>query len=516
VSGVSNSYSSNSAYDLCKATHVVASVPPCREVPDVTLAADENHGSSFYEASYGGWSTIGGTSTATPMWAAISADIASSASCSHLPHNSVTAARDLGFIAPALYETAASASASADFNDITSGSNDVYGLHKGYPATAGYDLASGIGSPIVTGAAGQAGLGAALCGLLGPSVKPAGAVTVTSLSPSSGNVAGGTTVVVKGVGFGAGTVTGVDFGGVPARTFSKLSPTTVSAVAPGGEPGAGVGGLTAPTPGRADVTVTVSESSGVVTSLPQPASAFDYVAVTGSGSALPSVSGIGPSGGPNAGKNWVTVYGSGFVHGGPVSAVTFGGVRATKFHTVSDVKLRVLTPARSAATRCARGAGFYPSSVCQVQVVVTGRHGKSRFGPLLPPYYGATISSNAGVVNPAPGTEIDPGASEYDYAPLPVITSISPDTSPASGSKPITIHGRGFSLLTLNWANFGRSGLWLDNDSGYNSVSPTAIVLQPLPYAGPPPTKPVPLTGGVSILSLGGLSAAAAFSYGPD
>jgi hypothetical protein len=514
--GVSNVYSSNAAYDLCKATHVVASVPPCREVPDVTLAADENHGSSFYEASYGGWSTIGGTSTATPMWAAISADIASSAACSHLPHNPVTAARDLGFIAPALYETAAGASANADFNDITSGNNDVYSLHKGYPATAGYDLASGLGSPIVTGAAGQDGLGAALCGLLGPSVKPAGAVTVTSVSPSSGDVAGGTKVTVKGVGFGAGTVTGVDFGGVPARSFTKISATTISAVSPGAEPGTGVGGLTAPTPGRADITVTVSEAAGAVTSLPQPASLFDYVAVTGSGNRLASISGLGPSGGPNAGNNSVTIYGSGFVSGGPVSAVTFGSIRATKFRTLSDVELRVLVPARSSATRCARGVGYYPSAVCQVQVVVTGRHGKSRFGQLLPPYYGATIANNAGVVNPAPGTEIDPGASEYDYAPEPVITSISPDTSPASGSTAITISGRGFSLLTLNWVNFGPAGLWLDNDAGYNSVSPTTIVLQPLPFSGPPPTKPVPLRGGVSILSLGGLSAAAAFSYGPN
>jgi hypothetical protein len=46
----------------------------------------------------------------------------------------------LGFVNPALYAILGGSSYSADFHDITSGSN-------GFQATAGYDLVTGIGSP---------------------------------------------------------------------------------------------------------------------------------------------------------------------------------------------------------------------------------------------------------------------------------------------------------------------------------------------------------------------------------
>ena len=58
----------------------------------------------------------------------------------------------------------------ASFNDITTGNNDIYGLDNGlvFPASTGYDLASGLGSPQLTGPGGKAGLAYYLCSYAPP------------------------------------------------------------------------------------------------------------------------------------------------------------------------------------------------------------------------------------------------------------------------------------------------------------------------------------------------------------
>jgi len=74
----------------------------------------------------------GGTSFAAPMWAGYLALVNQQAVAESKP--------TLGFINPALYDIGLSSSYDADFHDITTGSN-------GDPATTGYDLATGWGSP---------------------------------------------------------------------------------------------------------------------------------------------------------------------------------------------------------------------------------------------------------------------------------------------------------------------------------------------------------------------------------
>jgi subtilase family serine protease len=107
-----------------------------REVPDVTASADPSHGYAIFDAADGGWIIVGGTSAAAPLWAAMTADIDSGHSASGR----------VGFLNPQLYRLPRSA-----FNDITVGNNDYTGTHGGrYRATKGYDLASGLGSPIAT------------------------------------------------------------------------------------------------------------------------------------------------------------------------------------------------------------------------------------------------------------------------------------------------------------------------------------------------------------------------------
>ena len=98
---------------------------------------------------------------------------------------------------------------------------------------------------------------------VGSTSTPAGlcnpAPVVTSISPVQGPTVGGTTVTITGSGFTAATA--VDFGATPALSFTVVSATAVTAVAP---PGAS---------GLVDVTVT----SATGTSATGPGDQFRYV-----------------------------------------------------------------------------------------------------------------------------------------------------------------------------------------------------------------------------------------------
>jgi subtilase family serine protease len=116
----------------------------CREVPDVSADADPGTGYVIYWNGDGaagqpaGWQSIGGTSASAPLWAALMALTDGSSGCAGSP---------LGFASPALYR-AAGTNYAGDFNDVTSGTNDFTGTNNGtYTARAGYDEASGLGSP---------------------------------------------------------------------------------------------------------------------------------------------------------------------------------------------------------------------------------------------------------------------------------------------------------------------------------------------------------------------------------
>lgn len=102
-----------------------------RQVPDVSADADPSTGYSIYSA--GSWTVYGGTSCAAPLWAGIAA-----------VNNQYAAAKSkpaLGQANPVLYQMFNTTQPYNAYHDITSGKN-LY-----YPATAGYDMASGIGTP---------------------------------------------------------------------------------------------------------------------------------------------------------------------------------------------------------------------------------------------------------------------------------------------------------------------------------------------------------------------------------
>lgn len=108
-----------------------------REVPDVSADADPETGYVVFWD--GGWTIIGGTSGAAPLWAALLT--LTDAKCPSSP---------VGWADPAVYFV----DSSATMNDIVkvSGSlnnNDYTGQGGGhYAVGTGYDMATGLGSPI--------------------------------------------------------------------------------------------------------------------------------------------------------------------------------------------------------------------------------------------------------------------------------------------------------------------------------------------------------------------------------
>ncbi len=113
----------------------------CREVPDVSADADPSTGYVIYDSVNGfGWNALGGTSGAAPLWAAVLA-VAASADGN---------TGGYGALNPALYLLAQN-SPGTYLNDVTSGNNDYNATSGGqYPATTGYDMATGLGTPVAS------------------------------------------------------------------------------------------------------------------------------------------------------------------------------------------------------------------------------------------------------------------------------------------------------------------------------------------------------------------------------
>lgn len=110
-----------------------------RQVPDIAAFADPAKGFAIYctvrnaGCPETGWTKAGGTSIASPFWAASMA-----LANQYLQVNQRATA---GHMNAVLYQLFATTQPYASFRDVTGGTN-LY-----YPATAGYDLATGIGTP---------------------------------------------------------------------------------------------------------------------------------------------------------------------------------------------------------------------------------------------------------------------------------------------------------------------------------------------------------------------------------
>jgi hypothetical protein len=487
----------------------------CREVPDVSAQADEYTGGiSVYAAEFGGWTTFGGTSSSTPLWAAMTADINASSGC--------VANGRVGFASPALYAVASvPAEYAASFNDVTAGNNDVYDLFNGalFAAHTGYDMGSGLGTPELTTASGGAGLAANLCALSAPSTP---APAISSVSPATVSASPSGSLTVNGTHLTG--VSKLSIGGfnVPAANWSVNgggTAITVTTIPSATQVGTGSQG---PQDGTGRAIVSVTDPTSGESSAINAAATLLYVKSTTS--SVPSVDGVAPFGGATAGGNTVTVWGSGFTNSGPdaITHVTIGGVDASAFTVLTDSKLSVTIPAMTGGTVCL-GSDDKTRDVCQAQLVVTNANGSSTTSTILPPYSGAPFLGISGGL-PAPACvtgsscEIVPATSEYDYLVAPSITSITTTSAgdpiayaSENGTTIATIKGSGFDYLGFDWVNIGNPTVSANADFGTVNITPTEIQVA-IPGREFSHKAIVTL---LSVQTLQGLSAGSPFSYAP-
>jgi len=211
----------------------------CREVPDVSADGDPVTGYAVFATAppaAPGWEVVAGTSAAAPLWAAFTGLVNADSSCRGQP---------VGFVNPALYQIAGTAYAS-NISDVTLASpiasqfstqpanNDALGVNGGmFPVGPGYDMATGLGTPIA------ANLAASLCAL----ASPVYTVGVTNPGAQSGTVGSPENLQIQAT----------DSGGLPVTYTATGLPAGMSINSSGLISG------TPTTPGTATVTVSASD-----------------------------------------------------------------------------------------------------------------------------------------------------------------------------------------------------------------------------------------------------------------
>ena len=268
--------------------------------------------------------------------------------------------------------------------------------------------------------------------------------TITSTSPTPLSTAGGETLTVNGSNFRNPNVTSVRIDGVEVTFWTVQNPNRLT--------------LTTPAHAAGNATLAVTNADGTATATityaappPQPA---------------PTVTGITPNSGPQAGGTVVTITGTGFdtatgVSFGSVAAVnptiTNGTtIRATSPPGTGSVHVRVTGPGGTSAESAA-DEFTYEVDTCGG---VNGSYGYldiPRSTPPLPPGGGA---ANAGVIiNAAAG--VDHGWTAWDADKLP-----APDTECVVGNTPIA-----HAILDNGTGVEGANCLDIENGNKTNDVA---------------------------------------------
>jgi subtilase family serine protease len=216
---------------------VTLGIDPCstsfRNGPDVSANANF----TFYVCADQEACTAnlyGGTSFATPMWAAYLALVNE--------HAVNTGKPTVGFINPTLYTLGLGSTYDTDFHDITTGSD-------GYSATTGYDLATGWGSPK------GSGLIAALVGTSSASFTIAASPAAVSVVQGKS----GTSTITTTISGGFDSAIALSATGQPAGVTATFAPTSIAA------PGSGTSTLTLAvdsTTATGKYTITVTGTGG--------------------------------------------------------------------------------------------------------------------------------------------------------------------------------------------------------------------------------------------------------------
>jgi hypothetical protein len=187
------------------------------------------------------------------------------------------------------------------------------------------------------------------------------APTVTSVSPASGAITGGSQITVTGTGFVDGAT--VTVGGGACSNVTVVSATSITCLTPYLSPPTG-------SVGAKDVVVTHEDNQ-----FDTATNAFTYVAA-------PTFTSVSPPSGPVAGGTRITITGTDFVAG---DTVTLFGARGllgscTSVNFISSTSLSCLTPA---------------GQVGPADINVDDVYGQNALGTEAFTYLGSAFSANA-------------------------------------------------------------------------------------------------------------------------
>ncbi len=209
---------------------------------------------------------------------------------------------------------------------------------------------------------------------------------VTGVSPTSGPLAGGTSLTITGANLSGATA--VLFGSTNATSFTHNTATSITAIAP------------PESAGPVDITVITVGGTSPVNS----ADEYTYLAP-------PTVTSVSPTDGPLAGGTSVTITGTTFTN---VTAVKFGATNATSFTVNSATSITATSPAEPAGsvdvTVTSPGGSSATSSADQytytTQTVTTTGGGSTSLAtppsvtPNSPSAQSSTSAGLSGQVNP--------------------------------------------------------------------------------------------------------------------
>ena len=385
---------------------------------------------------------------------------------------------------------------------------------------------------------------------------------VTSVSPSAGPTAGGTSVTITGTNLGIATA--VKFG-ANAATVTTNTATQIVATNPAGSAG------------TVDVTVTTPGGTSAT-------SANDHYTYTNG----PSVAAISPTSGPTAGGTSVTITGANLAS---ATAVKFGSNTAT-INSNTATQIVAVAPAGSAGAVdvTVTTAGGTSAASLADRYTYAGPPTVTGVSPTSGPTLGGTAvtitgtnldnpsavkfgATNAAVVTPISATQIiavapagsagaqdvrvtTPGgtsatssADRFTFVPPPTVTGVSPSSGPAAGGTSVTITGTDFTgasavhfgasqaasfsvvnttqITATSPAGAGTADVTVTTPSGTSATGAADQFTYDAAKIPPPPSSPVVLTGAPSVHSSSaaalegsvnpqGLATSAHYEYGLD
>ncbi|MEU2121018.1 IPT/TIG domain-containing protein [Nocardia niwae] len=362
--------------------------------------------------------------------------------------------------------------------------------------------------------------------------------TLTTVVPSSGPAAGGTTVILTGTNLTGATA--VTFGGTPAISFTVNSATQITAVAPAGA-------------GTVQVAVTTAggTSNGV---------AYTYIPV-------PALTAVVPNVGPVSGGTTVVITGTGLTG---ATAVNFGGTPATSFTVNSATQITAVAPAGTGTVQVtvttpggtSNGVAYtyvaVPALTAVVPnvgpvsggttVVITGTNltGATAVDFGGTPATSFTVNSATQITAVAPAgtgtvqvTVTTPGGTSngvaYTYVAVPTVTVVVPNVGVAAGGTTVVITGTGLSTATaVDFGGTPATSFTVNSDTQITAVAPAgtgtvqltvttaggtsngvAYTYIPLPALTAVVPNVGPASGGTTVILTGtGLTGATAVDFG--